>query len=118
MFGLQARTKKTIFLRLLKGECDEPGFSTRVKAKKFARGEAMVRRRLQRRRETKGRRLKTTPCTWDGSLSHDELGEILGRRPRPARLRLVPFLSHRQCSAACVDSLRCSRMRRKGGIAT
>ena len=76
MFGLQARTKQTIFLRLLKGEGDEPGFFARVKAKKFARGKAMARRRLQRRCETKGRRLKTTPCTWSG-LFHDELGEIL-----------------------------------------
>ena len=31
MFGLQARTKQTNFLRLLKGEGDEPGFFTRVK---------------------------------------------------------------------------------------
>ena len=58
MFGLQARTKQTTLLRLLKGEGDEPGFFTRVKAKKFARGKAISPRRLQRRCETKGRRLK------------------------------------------------------------
>ena len=93
----------------------------------------MARRRLQRRCETKGRRLKTTLCTWDGALSHNELGEILGEEAstRPSicagtglhvlpilsvviygvlvRLRLVPFLSRRQCSAACVDPLRCFR---------
>ena len=74
MFGLQARTKQSIFLRLLKGEGDEPGFFTRVKAKKFARGKAMARRRLQCRCETKGRCLKATPCTWSGSF-HDELGD-------------------------------------------
>ena len=133
MFGLQARRRKkqTICLRLLKGECDEQGFFARVKAKKFARGKVMAWRRLQRRCETKGRRLKTRPCTWDGSLSHDELGEILGGGgldqavdlcgnwvtcpSHPliygvlVRLRLVPFLSRRQCSAACVDPLRCFR---------
>ena len=74
MFGLQARMKQTNFLRLLKGEGDEPGFLTRIKAKKFARGKAMARRRLQRRCETKGRHLKTTPCSWSGSF-HDELGD-------------------------------------------
>ena len=79
MVGLQAQTKQTIFLRLLKGECDEQDFLAMVKAKKFARGKAMARRRLQRRCEMKGQRLKTTPCTWVGSLSHDELGEILGK---------------------------------------
>ena len=36
------------------------------------KGKAMARRRLQRRCETKGRRLKTTQCTWSGSF-HDEL---------------------------------------------
>ena len=87
------------FLRLLKGECDEQGFFARVKAKKFARGKAMARRRLQRRCETKGRCLKTTPCTWDGSLSHDELGEILGGgSTRPSicagtGLHVLPILS-------------------------
>ena len=124
MFGLQARrrTKQTIFLRLLKGECDEQGFFARVKANRFARGKAMARRRLQRRCETEGRRLKTTPCTWDGSLSHDELGEIQAwgggldqavdlcgnwvtcpSHPLTVviygvlvRLRLVPYLSRRQ----------------------
>ena len=53
------------------------GLFTRVKAKKFVRGKAMAQRRLQLRCETKGRRLKTTPCTWSGSF-HDEQGEILG----------------------------------------
>ena len=118
-------------LRLLKGEGDEPGFLTRVKAKKFARGKAMARRRFQRRCETKGRRLKTTPCTWSGSF-HDELcdpreggldqavnlcGKWVTCPSHPfnciygdfVRLRLVPFLSRWQCSAACVDPLRCFR---------
>ena len=58
MFGLQARTKQPHFLRLWKGEGDEPDFLASVKAKQFARGKAMSRRRLQRRFETKGRRLK------------------------------------------------------------
>ena len=131
MFGLQARTKQTNFLRLLKGEGDEQGFFTRVKAKKFSRGKAMARRRLQRHCETKGRRLKTTPCTWSGSF-HDELcdpreggldqavnlcGKWVTCPSHPfnciygvfVRLRLVPFLTRRQCSAACVDPLRCFR---------
>ena len=43
----------------------------------------MAQRRLQRRCETKGRRLKTTPCTWSGSFmtSYVILGKEASTRP-------------------------------------
>ena len=108
------------------------GLFQQGQGEEVCKGKAMARRRLQRRCETKGRRLKTTPCTWSGSF-HDELGEIIleegstrlsicvatGLHVLPILsiviygvflyLCLVPFLSRRQCPAASSDPLRCFR---------
>ena len=51
---------KHIYYACWKARAMSRAFSPGLRQKKFARGKAMARRRLQRRCETKGRRLKTT----------------------------------------------------------
>ena len=135
MFGPQAQTKQTIFFYACwKASAMSKAFSPGSRRRSLQGGRrwpgggcsAVARRR-------DGVWKRHSACTWDGSLSHDELVKILGEEAstRPSicagtglhvlpilsiviygalvRVRLAPFLSRRQCSAAFVDPLRCFR---------